>query len=232
MIWFDWFCRQASSTLSTGEKFNDPRGSMAVYVVQGIAELQHRMLAGPDRLERAWYAALFPFVAPFLPFGVGVGLVDLEHIPHSLGLVLTRATANLLSDARPPIGGDHHWRKALRENTVIYVDVPHGAVLLATHPESRDVLQLRAMFVLPRPPHKQSHPTLFIALLTNPGSERPRGRICALVEPDGAVLPMKGARTSVTLVDQTLRAPFVDPLAELRIRERAADFLRLVLGTV
>jgi hypothetical protein len=193
MIWFDWFCRQASSTLSTRYRCADPRRGMALYVTHGAAALRYGAIPGGDRLESIWYSALLPFVAPFLPSEVGPRSSNQEHTSHPLGLVLTRATANLLSGARPPVGGDIHWRRALGEQRPIYVDVPHGAVLLDARADGSDVLQLRAIFV---PPCLAAEPFLFIALLTDAGSERPRGRLCARVEPDGAVLAVT---TSVRL---------------------------------
>lgn len=232
MTWFDWFCRQASDTLLPRFRCSDPRRGMALYVVQGRTALRHRAIPGVDRLESIWYAALFPFVAPFLPSEIVPELTEQERTrpPRPLGLMLTRATANLLSGARPPPSGDVHWRRALGEQRAIYVDVPHGAVLLGARPDGSDVLQLRAIFVLPPTSHEQAELTVFVALLTDPGSERPRGRVCALIEPDGPALPVTGVKGFITQVDPTLRAPFVDPSTEVRIRERAADFLRLVLA--
>jgi hypothetical protein len=100
-------------------------------------------------------------------------------------------------------------------------------VLLDARTDGSDVLQLRAIFA---PPLKAAEPLLFIALLTEPGSERPRGRLCARVEPDGAVTAVTGFKKMGTQVDPTLKAPFVDSSTEVRIREGVADFLRLVLG--
>jgi hypothetical protein len=230
MTWFDWFCRQASGTLLPDFRCSDPRRGMAIYVVQGREALRHGAIPGSDRLESIWYAALFPFVAPFLPSEAVPQLTKQERTPRPLGLMLTRATANLLSSARPPTGGDVHWRHALGERRAVYIDVPHGAVLLGARPDGSDVLQLRAIFMLPCTSHELGEPTVFVALLTDPGSERPRGRLCSLIKPDGPALAVTGVREFVTQVDQTLKAPFVDPSTEVRIRERAADFLRLVLA--
>src|SRR5438105_957259 len=130
MTWFDWFCRQASSTLQPQVKPSDPRRGMALYVVQGGVALRHGAFPGADYLETAWYSALLPFVAPFLPTEIAGNFPELESMPRPLGLVLTRATANLLSNARPPIGGDAHWRAAVGARRAVYIDVPHGALLI------------------------------------------------------------------------------------------------------
>jgi hypothetical protein len=228
MIWFDWFCRQASGTLPPRERSDDPRRNMALYVLQGGEALRHGAIPGAVRLEAAWYTALFPFVAPFLPTDSAAKFPRLGTMPKPLGLVLTRATANLLSDARSPAGGDIHWRNALGAQRAVYIDVPHGALLLAASPNGGDMLELRAIFVPPLAGQETSTP--FIALLTDPGSERPRGRACAKIEPNGQVLAMRGADNSVTQADLTLKAPFFDSLLEVRIRERSAEFLRLVLA--
>jgi len=47
-----------------------------------------------------------------------------------LGLVLTRGTANLLSAADSSHIADETWRTALDPGRVIYVEVPHGVILL------------------------------------------------------------------------------------------------------
>ena len=184
----------------------------------------------PDSLENIWYTSLFPFVAPFLPPGVSAEPAIHGLLPRPLGLILTRATANLLSGARPPIGGDTHLCDTLGERRAIYVDVPHGALRLAAHPDGRDTLQLRAIFVPPLRSGEKSLGTFFLALLTNPGSEQPRGRICALIAPNGQVSALTGAKASATQADPTLKAPFVHASTEACIRERAADFLHLVLA--
>jgi hypothetical protein len=228
MTWLDWFCRQASSSLPAHERPDDPRRGLALYVIQGTEALKRGGIPGLPYLEEAWYAALFPFVFSFLPKEIASTNSELRTMPRPVGLVLARTTANLLSDARPPSGGDGYWRSALGARRAVYIDVPHGALLITAHPDGGDILQLRAMFVPPLA--EQATPAVFLALLTDPGSERPRGRIFARVEPDGRVLAVMGADNLTAQTDLTLKAPFVDPLLEIRIRERSADFLRLVLA--
>jgi hypothetical protein len=79
------------------------------------------------------------------------------------------------------------------------------------------------------PPGMPGH-TLFVAQMTERGSERGRGRIAGVLQPDGQISRFGSARTGRTATDWTLRPPFVHPQTEKAVLARAGTFLRLVLA--
>jgi hypothetical protein len=79
-----------------------------------------------------------------------------------LGLLLTRETANLLSNANPLDINDSLWRTELGDRA-IYVDVPHGAILMEGGGSGDDVIELRAILAAPFLPPNSTGQTLFVA---------------------------------------------------------------------
>ncbi len=131
-----------------------------------------------------------------------------------------------------PASASAAWQGTLSENQVVYIDVPHGAVLPEIKPG--DVVELRVILAAnyrPSPEGMQGQTLTFVALLTSRGSERGRGRLVGVLMPDGWTFAIASTRLPTrTQADLTLKAPFVDPEAEARARSKAGDFLRLVLA--
>ncbi len=132
-----------------------------------------------------------------------------------------------------PASASAAWQGTLSENQVVYIDVPHGAVLPEIKPG--DVVELRVILAAnyrPSPEGMQGQTLTFVALLTSRGSERGRGRLVGVLMPDGWTFAIASTRLPTrTQADLTLKAPFVDPEAEARARSKAEDFLRLVLAS-
>lgn len=222
MIWLDWFCRMhANNYVPIAERTDDPRRDLAmstwIYFVNYLREDPNDVKPRP--LDYYWYTALHPFTASFLPSEAK--RPNAKPPPEPLGLVLTRPTAALLANAKPP-ADDSSWRSALGERTA-YIDVPHGAVRIG------DTLQLRAIFV-----RKMQNPyvdqSMVIAVVTDRGSEQGRGRMLALLQgADGRVVPALD-ESRKPLTELSLLPPFtkfeIEPLA----REQTVDFLRLALA--
>jgi hypothetical protein len=162
-----------------------------------------------------------------------------------LGLILSRETADMLSNAAPPAADP--WRLrifgAMPEGAAlggVYVDIPHGALRLGNS------LEVRALFATPwrtivdeaDPAGKvtQTGAVLLAAVITTLGSEQPKGLVLAVVDEDDRV-------RTVGLPDHEL-AGFLsaDPeeLGEASradateifnlFYERTAGFFRLVLA--
>ena len=231
-IWLDWFCRRASQTvekcsnkLRRASEENDPRSAFAAYIDQGIAVINRNAFPGHSPIEDLWYSGLRPFTAPYRDRTAVAGTLSSVEEP-SLGLLLTRGSANLLGNARAPAGSDRYWRSILADNLSVYIDVPSGAVVFGGDEKLRS-MQLRVLIVPPAPERTQAPGRPFVALLTLRGSESPVGRICGLLEPDGrtSVYPQGtfGADLNLEATSPTW------PLVKLA-RERAGDFLRLVLA--
>jgi hypothetical protein len=229
LTWLDYICRQALHGADAKWHAGDPRKAFAFY----IAQLLHRAKESTpfeDILDEVFYVMLAPFFQGFFPDGVRWTMADGTEPPRPFGLVLTRDTANLLSAADCTNISDEAWRSELDPLRVTYVDVPHGAILLDVGTKASDVLQLRALFAAPfMPPDMPGH-TLFIAQMTEQGSERGRGRIAGILQPDGGISRFGSAPTGRTATDWTLRPPFVHPLTEKAVVGRAGTFLRLVLA--
>ena len=221
MIWLDWYCRMHSDTfVPPEERMGDPRRDLAmstwIYFATYVRE--NPDLAGPQPLDYHWYSALTPFVVPFLP--PEAKRPGAEQPPEPLGLVLTRQTAALLSDAKPP-SDDASWMAALGDRTV-YIDVPHGAVRVG------DAFQLRAIFVR-KLRNSLGNQRLMIAVVTDRGSEQARGRMLAILDGEGRCVPAFD-ESREPLTELALLPPFTDLSTESIARARTADFFRLTLA--
>ncbi len=181
-----------------------------------------------DIMEESQYVFLAPFISEFLPLGVALTFAeDGSRPPRPLGLLLTRATANLLSASNPSNIFDELWRAELEPNRAIYVDIPHGALLLDIGVGETDVVQLRSILAAPYLPADFPGCTLFIAQVTDRASERGRGRIAGVLRPDGSITGFSSPKMQGRFADQTLASPEVHPLTDKALLARAGTFLRL-----
>jgi hypothetical protein len=228
ITWLDRLARGVVNQIDEKHHGGDPRKAFAYYVGQVVAFAQEGRSICDDLLDESFIAMVIPFIAEFLPPGASLTSSDGLPSPRPLGLLLTRATASLLSEAGTANFPDDLWRAELGSRAV-YVDVPHGALLLNAGINGDDVLQVRAILAAPYLPPDRPGSTLFIAQITDRGSERGRGRITGVLQPDGKIWAF-GNSTMTTATDWTLRPPYVHPLAEQSLRYHAGMFLRLVLG--
>lgn len=230
LTWLDYLCRRMATVVDAKQHDGDPRRAYGFHLYSRLYAAQQNTMPFEDAVEEAFYVMLTPFFQGFLPSGASVTPAQGIEIDRPLGLVLTRDTANLLSDSDSPNVPDETWRSALGVGRVVYIDVPHGAILLDVGAGSTDVVQLRAIFAAPfLPPHMPGH-TLFMAHLTDRGSEHGRGRIAGLLWPDGKISRLARSPGGKTAVDWTLRPPFVHADTEELVLLRTGTFLRLVLA--
>jgi hypothetical protein len=153
VTWLDWFVRQKvnshleeGKTLAGFSSSNQKKihgYSLADLATQTAADAKGEPNVEP---EIAFFAScLMPFLRGF------ASLRDRQQIPDvgpALGLVLTRETADLFADAEPP-ATDQWQQRAFAKPPIgdgyggIYVDLPHGVLLVGTD------LQLRAVLAAP-----------------------------------------------------------------------------------
>lgn len=155
-----------------------------------------------------------------------------------LGLLLTKETADLLGDADPP--GDD-WRDLTfgpgpdqDRRTGVYVDVPHGALLVGSG------LQVRAIFAIPMLVDGEAGGlrwdgrVLVHGLVTATGSEHESGSVFAVVLPDGAVtLLVLDPDTVMGGIDMGDGAATGSPewvAVYHRVMENSVRFLRMALA--
>lgn len=218
MFWLDWCCKfHSEAAVPASRRTGDPRSDLALAAMFHLAKWR----AKPDALSPLnwwFYLAVSQFVVPYLPQGAGAAGGDGSPAP--LALALRRETARLLIDGRLP-KDDIHWRRALGARAV-YIDVPHGAILVD------ESLQLRAIFALPLPEGGEAGDIFLLSVITDRGSERPRGHLCAILRPDGvanAALDERG----VAISDVGHLASFAEKRIETLALGRTADLFRLVL---
>ena len=231
MTWLDNLCRRLAEMVDPKHHGGDPRKALAYHVGDILQASQQGKHQFKDSLDETFYALLTPFISGFLPNGAELMMGETRAPPpRPLGLLLTRATANLLSATDPSNIPDTLWREALGPWRAVYVDIPHGALVLDAGVEKTDVLQLRA--ILAAPYLLTEHPgcTLFVAQITNRGSEQGRGRVAGVLHPDGTISHFTSPKTKGVAGDWTLRPPHAHPLAERAFLGRAGTFLRLVLA--
>jgi hypothetical protein len=230
LTWLDHMCRQTLPLVDAKWHNGDPRKAFGSFIHRLLRDAQQGTMSFDNILDEAWYTMLSPFAREYIPTGATLRLADGTDWPHPLGLVLTRAAASLLSGAESSRIPDETWRSALGPNRVVYVDVPHGAILLNVGVDTNDILQLRAIVAAPSLPPDMPEHTLFVAQMTDRGSERGRGRIAGVLCPDGKISRFGSPKTGPSATDWTLRPPFVHPLTDMAVLGRAGTFLRLVLA--
>lgn len=226
LTWLDHCCRHAVRTVDVKHHSGDPRQALAYHVGQEI--LAGKKGGTPDDILNQVQIAFFaPFIADLIP--QSSLFLNGKKPVRPLALLLTRETANLLSAASPINIPDTLWLTELGERA-IYIDVPHGAILMDGGGGANDVVELRAIFAAPYLPLNLGK-TLFLAQMTNRASEQGRGRLCGVLMPDGGVSQFSGDSSRPT-VNSTIRPPLAHSMLE---RERVAlgragAFLRLVLA--
>jgi hypothetical protein len=230
ITWLDRLARICARRLDEQHHGGDPRRALAFYVGQILAHLaERRHLLGPA--ESIFMTTLAPFIREFLPPDETVTfLADGLPPPRLLGLLLTRPTANLLSAAGSAGIRDELWRAKLGLRRAIHVDIPQGAIVLNGDVNGNDALQLRAMLAAPYLPPDDPDSTLFIAQLTDRGSDRERGRLIGVLKPDGGISGAFGSRPNGFAANGALSSPLFDPITEESLGIRAGTFLRLVLA--
>lgn len=177
LTWLDHHCRQVAKIIDEKHHGGDPRRALAYYVGQEILAFQNGK-APKDMLDEVQTTLFATFVAEFIP-GDGL-LLNGKKPVRPLGLLLTRETTNLLSAAAPISIPDTLWRAELGDRAV-YVDVPHGAILMDGGGGPNDIIELRAIFAAPFVPPGNSGQTVFLAQMTKRASEQGRGRLCGVV---------------------------------------------------
>jgi hypothetical protein len=248
VTWLDWFVRHRAELIHEKlltEGHPVPRAADGTEdMLAALAEELERdaKTGGPEALHEVamFSTCLVPFLRPF-------GQHGMQKKPSAtgsaLGFMLTRDTAQLLSDAGPPTT-DAWRRRAFAAQpggdglSAIYVDVPHSALLMG------EDLQIRAMLAVPWAAHTTGadagltgdEAVLVAIVVTARASERPVGVIFAIADADDAVLAV--GRPDRTLVgflqtnptegqgSDTLEAEDLYAL----ILERGVRFFRLVLA--
>lgn len=226
LTWLDHTCRQALTTVNEKWHGGDPRKAMAYHIGREIQGFHNGMIS-KNILEECFTVILSSFIAEFMPAGSPL-LLNGEKPKRPLGLLLTRETANLLSNANPLNIPDAMWHEALGDRA-IYVDVPHGAIVMHRGGTVNEVIELRAILAAPFLPPNAPGQTLFIAQMTKRASEESCGRIGGILMPDGMVSRF-GSQTMPTAADWTMKPPFAHSLLEKAVLGRAGSFLRLVLA--
>jgi hypothetical protein len=227
LTWLEVFCRRTAETVDEKWHGGDPRKALAYHIGQEI--LAFRNGIPPENiLSEVFTALLVPFIAEFMPSGASLTLQG-KKPARPLGLLLTRPTANLLSGANPISMSDDLWREKLGLDRAVYVDIPHGAILMDAGGDTNDIIQLRAILAAPYLPPDNSGQTLFVAQMTDRGSERGRGRLGGVLLPDGLISRF-GSPTMASAVDWTMKPPFAHSMLERAVLGRAGTFLRLALA--
>jgi len=229
LTWLDHFCRKGTTSLDIEKHDNDPRKAMAFINMQLVHAAQSGRHPFNNLLDEAFHAILLPILAPYLPAGMTFAFDDGTPPERSLGLLLTRQTAGLLSAVNSLDAPDALWREKIGTRRSIYVDIPHGALTFDTGSGTKDIVQLRAILAAPYlPPDRPGH-TLFVVLMTNLGSEQGRGRVAGVLCPDGRIM-RSGNEDNSLATDFELQPPFAHPLLHKAVLGCAGTLLRLVLA--
>ncbi len=174
LTWLDWYCRQLARAADAAARQlvgEDPRRLAFVVSLDEFGRADKR--AGPHGYDPEgainWWRCFIPFVGAF---GRPEFDPPPEAIENPLGLVLTRSTAALLSDARPPVVA---WEElAPTPRNPVYVELPHGALKIGADLELRAILARHAN-IRTRPDAVFEPMTIAAAVVTKQGSDRPVG---------------------------------------------------------
>jgi hypothetical protein len=77
----------------------DPRRALAFYVGECITAAKRQIALFEDILDETFHVMLIPFIRDFLPAGATLTTTNGIETARPLRLLLTRSTANLLSNA-------------------------------------------------------------------------------------------------------------------------------------
>ena len=203
ITWLDWYVRSrvmadAFQPALAREARVGVHGPVAVFA-HTIFEILATRDVDPDAFAKAEgglkiaeeLAMRSACMAPFLWGFAAPELRKTISQQAALGLVLSRDTASLLSDAEPPT---YEWRRltfgsAPGEDALgaVYVDVPHGALRIG------ETFQIRTLFAVPMRGHdgdgnlRWDGKVLIHALVTKAGSEQECGSIFIVVNDDDTV---------------------------------------------
>jgi hypothetical protein len=231
ITWLDRLARRVCERMDPKKHGGDPRKALAHLVFHTTLHAQLGNDFINDPLETLFSRVLGPFVREFLPAGADLVLkVDGLPPPRPLGLLLTRATANLLSAVSSFDVPDELWRAELGPTRSVYVDIPHGAIVMNAGVNGKEELEIRAILAAPYLPEDHPGCTLYIAQTTDRGSERERGRIAGVLRPDGGIsrADVQGAE-GIAAIPRAKPRPF-DPTTESSVGFCAGMFLRMVLA--
>lgn len=251
LTWLDWYVRSRvvadasrpmlAQQMRQGAK--NPISAFAETVFDAIAEREvdrdafARAQGGVKAAEELVFRC-----ACMAPFLWGLATVETQKaFPRggpAVGILLTRETASLLSDADPPKG---EWRRLTFGSEVgqeglsgIYVDIPHGALRVGA------TLQIRTLFAIPSRRQGESDGdelcwtggVIVHALVTKLGSEHECGSIYVVVDADDTLTlaavddqtPLGGILAEEATDDKVWTALYTG------VVEHAVRFLRLVLA--
>lgn len=186
-------------------------------------------------IDERFFSMMMPFARPWFPDHACQSVTDRilatfpDGIPGNhrpLGLILTRETARLLSNASASAGMDDQWRQELGNEWTVYVDVPHSTLTFNTGRPGGNV-QIRAILAASWGKDLPAGHAQFAVQLTDMGTETSHGRIGGLLRVDESVAPSD--HRSGAWADRSLQPPFAESALQERVLARAGTFLRLVL---
>lgn len=249
MTWLDWYVRSRVVADASRPMLAQQMRQGAKNPISAFAETVFDVIAQREVDREAFWKAeggiktaeeLANRCACMAPFLWGLATAETQKaLPRrgpAVGLLLTRETASLLSDADPP---KDEWRQLAFGSEVgqeglsgIYVDIPHGALRIGA------TLQIRTLFAIPcraEGENGELHWTggvLVHALVTKLGSEHECGSIYVVVDADDtltlaavdAQTPLGGILAEEASDDKVWAALYTS------VVEHAVRFLRLVLA--
>jgi hypothetical protein len=253
VTWLDWYVRWRMEASDARSKITRQMEMGATSPLMAFAEEIEeicaysagkrdefvKMVGNPKKAEE--YALRCACMSPFLR-----GFASLKMRKHfspigrPLGIVLTRETATMLSDADPPRDDwcHHAFGSGVGQDNLngVYVDVPHGRLLVG------EGLQIRAIFAIPGTTENESGglhwggSVLVHALVTVAGSEHESGSVYAKVSSDDArpsalASDPKTPLGGITINGLTPAGGEDAALAiYLRVMEHSVRFLRMTLA--
>lgn len=247
--WLDWYVRSRIQDPEAASELRQQMRLGATDPLMAFAEQCEELLAefSVDRDEfirkvgnRKTAEEMGLRIGLMRPFLHGFASAETRRIAPlgaALGLLLTRDTAALLADADPP---HEDWRGRTFGTgsgqdglSGVYVDVPHGALLVGPK------LQVRAIFATPQMQERedgQLHWTggvLVHGLVTPTGSEHETGAVFAAVEADD-VLSLVIMEPDIVMGGVHLGNGVTDEAEWFavysRVMEHSVRFLRLALA--
>ncbi|MFX1689720.1 hypothetical protein PWR05_35205 [Paraburkholderia sp. A2RI-6] len=236
--WMDMNCRHALRAWNdTNRRAGfpdddwDPRRAFA-YATSNAIEMAR---IDGNVIDERFFSMMMPFARPWFPDNPDPSVAEripatfpddipCDHRP--LGLILTRETAGLLSNASASAGMYEQWRQKLGSEWTVYVDVPHSALTFNTGRPGGNV-QIRAILAASWGKDLPAGHVQFAVQLTDMGTETSHGRVGGLLRVDERVSPSD--HRSDTWADRSLQPPFAGRALQDRVLARAGTFLRLVL---